>query len=55
MLTLAFEFGFVHYLRHQTGDALLAAYTFKGGNLWPAALLATCLSPWLTARMGRLV
>ena len=53
-LTLGFEFSF-GLLRGQSGQALLAAYTFRGGNLWPLVLVVTALAPWLAARLRRWV
>jgi hypothetical protein len=44
-LTLAFEFAFGRFVQHQTWDALLEAYTFKDGNLWPLVLLVVLLAP----------
>jgi len=55
LLTLAFEFGFGRFVQHKTWAELFQAYTFTGGNLWPFVLLVTCLSPWLAARLRRLV
>jgi hypothetical protein len=31
---------------------LLAAYTFKDGNLWPVVLLAVLVAPYAAARLG---
>lgn len=47
-LTVAFEtlFGL---LRGQTVAELLAAYTLRGGNLWPLVLLTLAAAPWLAA------
>lgn len=44
-LTLAFEFAFGRFVQHQTWNALLEAYTFKDGNLWPVVLAVTFLAP----------
>lgn len=52
-LTLAFEFGFGLFVQHKSPGALLAAYTFRGGNLWPVVLAVTFLSPWLAAKLRR--
>lgn len=53
-LTLAFEFGFGRYIQHKPWPELLAAYTFKGGNLWPVVLLVTLLAPyWATLAHAR--
>jgi hypothetical protein len=49
-LTVMFETA-VGYAQHQSWHALLDAYTLQGGNLWPAVLGATLVSPWLAARI----
>ncbi|HEX7249795.1 MAG TPA: hypothetical protein VF262_05355 [Burkholderiales bacterium] len=48
-LTLVFEFAFGRLVQHQTWDALLDAYTFKDGNIWPVVLAVTFLAPPLAA------
>ena len=50
VLTLTFEFAFGRLAQHKTWPELLAAYTFRGGNLWPLVLLATVLAPWGAAK-----
>lgn len=55
LLTLAFEFVFGRFVQHKPWPELFAAYTFRGGNIWPLVLLVTCLSPWLAARFRRLI
>jgi hypothetical protein len=45
-LTLAFEFGFGHYVSGLGWDVLLADYDVRAGRLWPLVLLATVTSPW---------
>jgi len=55
LLTLSFEFGFGRYVQQKSWTEQLEAYTFAGGNLWPAVLLVTLLAPWLAARLRRLV
>lgn len=52
-LTLAFEFGFGILVQHKSPGTLLAAYTFRGGNLWPVVLTVTFVSPWLAAKLRR--
>lgn len=49
LLTLAFEFGFGHYVSGLGWDALLADYDVRAGRLWPLVLLATVGAPWLWA------
>lgn len=48
--TLIFEFS-VGLLRGKPIDEILAAYTFKGGNIWPLVLLVIALAPWLAGRI----
>jgi len=50
-LTLIFEFAFGRLVRHETWAQLLQAWTFRGGNLWPAVVAVTAVSPFLAARM----
>lgn len=47
--TLAFEFSF-GLLRGKPLGEVLAAYTFKGGNIWPLVLLAIALAPWFAGK-----
>ena len=49
VLTLVFEFAFGR-LQGKSWSALLEAYTFKDGNLWPLVLLVVAAAPWLAAR-----
>ncbi len=49
-LTLGFEFLF-GLLRGKRLPEMLEAYTFKGGNLWPAVLVVTALAPWLGGKL----
>jgi hypothetical protein len=55
LMTLAFEFGFGALVQHRKIDEMLAAYTFRDGNIWPLVLVlvVTLLSPVL-ARRARL-
>lgn len=50
-LTLGFEFGFGRLVQHNEWSEILAAYTFKDGNLWPLVLVVTCLAPLLAQRI----
>lgn len=50
VLTLAFEFSF-GLLRGLPMDAILAAYTFEDGNLWPVVLLVLVASPWIAGKL----
>ncbi|MCW5635137.1 MAG: hypothetical protein KIT17_17510 [Rubrivivax sp.] len=45
--TLVFEFGFGRFVQGKPWPELLAAYTFKDGNLWPLVLVAVLLAPTL--------
>lgn len=49
LATLAFEFGF-GLARGKAWPEMLAAYTFKDGNLWPLVLLALLVAPALCQR-----
>ena len=53
-LTLAFEFGF-GLLRGQSLAALLDAYRFKDGNIWPIVLAVTAAAPLFAAYLRGLV
>jgi hypothetical protein len=46
VLTVAFEFGFGHYVSGLGWDVLLADYDVRAGRLWPLVLLATVAAPW---------
>ena len=48
-LTLGFQFGMCHFVQHKPWHELLDAYTFSGGNLWPAVLLMVVIAPRLAA------
>lgn len=49
-LTLVFEFSFGLW-QGKSWPALLQAYTFKDGNIWPLVLLVTALSPYIAAKL----
>jgi hypothetical protein len=49
-LTIVFEFSF-GLLQGKSWQALLEAYMFKGGNIWPVVLVVTALAPWLAAKV----
>lgn len=49
-LTLVFEFSFGLW-QGKSWQVMLEAYTFKGGNIWPAVLVATTLAPYLAAKL----
>ncbi|HSH30565.1 MAG TPA: hypothetical protein VK971_11700 [Thiohalobacter sp.] len=50
-LTLVFEFAFGRLVQGRPWPALLEAYTFRGGNLWPLVLLVTAAAPYAAARI----
>ena len=50
-MTLLFEFAFGRFVRHETWAELLQAWTFRGGNLWPAVVAVAAASPFLAARI----
>jgi hypothetical protein len=49
-LTLMFEFAF-GLMQGKDWPALLEAYTFKDGNIWPLVLLTTLLAPLIAVRV----
>lgn len=50
LLTLVFEFSFGLGSGKNLSE-ILAAYTFRDGNLWPAVLVVTLVAPWLAAKL----
>jgi len=46
-LTVAFEFGFGHYVAHTSWRELLADYNLRKGRLWPLVLAWITLGPAL--------
>ena len=50
LLTLVFEFS-VGLWQGKPWPELVAAYTFKGWNLWPVVLGVTVCAPYLAARL----
>jgi apolipoprotein N-acyltransferase len=49
VLTLAFEFGFGHYLAHHPWKELLAEYDFTRGRIWFLVPLSTLIAPIILA------
>jgi hypothetical protein len=47
LLTVAFEFGFGHYVARQSWAMLLENYNLLRGRVWPAVLLVVLLTPLL--------
>ena len=52
-LTIAFEFGFGHYIDGATWGELLADYDLRRGRLWSLVLVTTTISPLAAARLIR--
>lgn len=52
-LTVAFEFGFGHYVAKQSWATLLADYDLRRGRLWPLVLAATAAAPALARHARR--
>jgi len=46
-LTVAFEFGFGHYVAGASWSALLANYDLLAGRMWPIVLAFVAASPFL--------
>lgn len=44
-MTVAFEFGFGHYVARQSWETLLADYDLRRGRLWPLVLVAIAAAP----------
>ena len=53
VLTLVFEFGMGRLVSHKTWQELLDAYTFSGGNIWPAVLVVVLVAPRIAAWVRR--
>jgi hypothetical protein len=51
-LTVAFEFGFFHYVGGNSWESLLEQYDVTKGHLWPFVLAAVALAPFAWARRG---
>ncbi|MBJ7575481.1 hypothetical protein [Luteimonas sp. MC1828] len=49
-LTLLFELAF-GLLQGKAWPALVEAYTFKDGNVWPLVLLTTAAAPYIAGRL----
>lgn len=50
ILTLVFEFS-LGLWQGKSWQTMFAAYTFKGGNIWPVVLMVTALAPYLAAKL----
>jgi hypothetical protein len=51
--TVAFEFGFGHFVSGQSWSALLADYNIMRGRLWSLILVSVCLGPWFWGAVRR--
>lgn len=51
LLTLSFEFLLGHFVMGQPWHEILQVFDVSAGNLFVVALLATLVSPWLSARV----
>jgi hypothetical protein len=51
-LTLVFEFSF-GLAQGKSWPALLEAYTFREGNIWPIVLVVTACAPVIAAKLRR--
>ena len=51
-LTVAFEFGFFHYVGGKSWESLLEQYDVGADHLWPFVLAAVALAPFAWARRG---
>ena len=50
LLTLAFEFGFGHYVFGKPWSVLLADHRLDQGRIWTLVPVITLLAPWLAGR-----
>lgn len=50
-MTIAFEFGFGHFVMGHSWSELLHDYNLFAGRVWILVLLTTLLGPWLLGRM----
>jgi hypothetical protein len=53
LLTLAFEFGFGHFVARKPWSALLADYNLAAGRIWVLVLLTTFLAPLIVVRFRK--
>jgi hypothetical protein len=52
-MTIAFEFGFGHYVAGHSWSRLLADYNLANGRVWSLFLAWIAVLPYLTWRIGR--
>jgi len=51
-MTIAFEFGFGHYVAGHSWSRLFADYDLFAGRLWPLFLVWIAAMPWVLLRFG---
>lgn len=51
VMTVAFEFGFGHFVMGHSWSKLLRDYNVFEGRIWILVLLTTLLGPWLLGRL----
>ena len=52
-MTMAFEFGFGHYVAGHSWDRLLADYNLKAGRVWSLFLLWILIMPFVVYQFSR--
>lgn len=50
LMTVAFEFGFFHYVGGRSWSELLGAYRFWEGRLWIVVLISTFIAPFAAGK-----
>jgi hypothetical protein len=55
LMTVLFEFLFGYYVMGESLTRMLEAYNVLKGNLWALVLVSTAASPYLAARVRRLL
>ena len=55
LLTLVFEFSFGMLLQGKSWHAMLQAYTFSNGNIWPVVLIIAGVAPYVGAKFRGLI
>ena len=53
VMTIAFEFGFGHFVAGHPWPALMADYDLPSGRIWPLFLLWILVLPYVALRFGR--
>ena len=53
VMTIAFEFGFGHFVAGHPWPALVADYDLPGGRVWPLFLIWMLVLPYVVFRVGR--